>query len=158
MAKSQEKADESWQKHLDARDADSKPSLPLDGYAGTYRDPWYGDVVISPNGNALQIQFSQTAQLLGDLEHWQHDTFIVRWSDRGLNADEFLTFSLDPDGKTVQALLVPISPRIDFIFVFQDIRLVPAEDRKRVCQGTSVKLCVILGGRSRRTNKIVTYS
>src|SRR3546814_9877741 len=87
MAKSQEKADESWQKHLDARDADSKPSLPLDGYAGTYRDPWYGDVVISPNGNALQIKFSKTAQLLGDLEHWQHDNFIVRWRDRGLNAD-----------------------------------------------------------------------
>src|SRR5690606_22108455 len=45
VAKSQAKADESWDKHVAARDADSKPSLPLDGYAGTYRDPWYGDVV-----------------------------------------------------------------------------------------------------------------
>src|SRR3546814_7245347 len=105
MAKSQEKADESWQKHLDARDADSKPSLPLGGYAGTYRDPWYGDVVISPNGKGLPIQFSKTAQLLGDLEHWQHDTFIVRWRDRGLNADAFLTFSLAPAGRIVQALM-----------------------------------------------------
>src|SRR3546814_6462561 len=50
VTKAQEKADESWQKHLDARDADSKPSLPLDAYAGTYRDPWYGDVAIKPNG------------------------------------------------------------------------------------------------------------
>src|SRR3546814_3865397 len=118
MAKSQEKADESWQKHVAARDVDSEPSLPLDGYAGTYRDPWYGDVAISRDGKGLQIQFSKTAQLLGDLEHWQHDTFIVRWRDRGLNADAFLTFSLDPDGKIVQARMVPISPRTDFSFDF----------------------------------------
>ena len=30
-----------------ARDSTSAPSLPLAGYAGTYRDPWYGDVMIS---------------------------------------------------------------------------------------------------------------
>ena len=128
MAKSREKADESWQEHLDARDADSTPSLPLDGYAGTYRDPWYGDVVISRSGKGLQVQFSKTAQLLGDLEHWQHDTFIVRWRDRGLNADAFLTFSLDPDGKIVQARMVPISPRTDFSFDFQDLRLAPVDE------------------------------
>src|SRR3546814_13575348 len=59
------------------------------------------------------------------MEHWQHDTFIVRWRDRGLNADAFLTFSLDPDGKIVHALMVPISPRTDFSFDFQDLRLAP---------------------------------
>src|SRR3546814_11482976 len=64
------------------------------------------------------------------MEHWQHDTFIVRWRDRGLNADAFLTFSLDPDGKIVQALMVPISPRTDFSFAFQDLRLAPAEKKE----------------------------
>ena len=127
-AKSQAKADESWEKHRAARDAGSKPSLPQDGYAGTYRDPWYGDVVLSRSGKGLQIQFSKTAQLLGDLEHWQHDTFIVRWRDRGLNADAFLTFSLDPDGTIVEARMVPISPQTDFSFDFQDLRLVPVKD------------------------------
>jgi len=127
VAKSQAKADESWDKHVAARDAKSTPSLPLDGYAGTYRDPWYGDVVISRNGKGLQVQFSKTAQLLGDLEHWQHDTFIVRWRDRSLNADAFLTFSLDPDGKITQARIVPVSPLTDFSFDFQDLRLVPVE-------------------------------
>src|SRR3546814_17094352 len=61
------------------------------------------------------------------MEHWQHDTFIVRWRDRGLNADAFLTFPLDPDGKIVHALMVPISPRSDFSFDFQDLRLAPVE-------------------------------
>ena len=127
VAKSRAKADESWDKHVAARDANSKPSLPLDGYAGTYRDPWYGDVVISRSGQGLQVQFSKTAQLLGDLEHWQHDTFLVRWRDRSLNADAFLTFSLDPDGKITGARIVPISPLTDFSFDFQDLRLAPVE-------------------------------
>ncbi|WP_051176268.1 serine hydrolase [Luteimonas mephitis] len=128
MAKSQGNADESWQKHVAARDAGSKPSLPLDGYAGTYRDPWYGDVVLSRNGKGLQIQFAKTAQLLGDLEHWQHDTFIVRWRDRSLNADAFLSFSLDPDGRIVEARIVPVSPLTDFSFDFQDLRLAPVDE------------------------------
>jgi CubicO group peptidase (beta-lactamase class C family) len=127
VAKSQAKADESWQKHEAARDAKSRPSLPLDKYAGTYRDPWYGDVLIRRDGAGLQMKFSKTAQLLGDLEHWQHDTFIVRWRDRGLNADAFLTFSLDPDGRIVEARMVPVSPLTDFSFDFQDLRLAPMD-------------------------------
>jgi len=129
VAKAQGKADDSWQKHLAARDAASKPSLPLQEYAGTYRDPWYGDVVVSAKGKGLQLQFSKTAQLLGDLEHWQHDTFIVRWRDRGLNADAFLTFALDADGKITEARMVPVSPLTDFSFDFQDLRLAPVEKK-----------------------------
>ncbi len=127
LAKSQEKADQSWEEHVAAREAGSKPSLPLAKYAGTYRDPWYGDVVVAAGGKGLTLQFSKTAQLLGDLEPWQHDTFIVRWRDRGLNADAFLTFSLDPDGKIVGARMEPVSPLTDFSFDFQDLRLAPVE-------------------------------
>lgn len=125
LAKQQGNADEDWKKHLAARDASSKPSLPLARYAGTYRDPWYGDVVVRQGGKGLELQFSKTAQLLGDLEPWQHDTFIVRWRDRALNADAFLTFALDADGGIREARMVPISPLTDFSFDFQDLRLAP---------------------------------
>lgn len=123
--KAQSTADDSWTKHQAARDPSSKPSLPLGKYAGTYRDPWYGDVAISRGAKGLQIQFSRTAQLLGDLTPWQHDTFLVRWRDRALNADAFLTFSLDADGRITEARIVPASPLTDFSFDFQDLRLVP---------------------------------
>lgn len=125
LAATQGKAEESWRKHVAARDAKSRPSLPLAAYAGTWRDPWYGDVVLRQNGGKLEIQFSKTAQLLGDLEHWQHDTFIVRWRDRALNADAFLTFTLDVDGKPREARMQAISPLTDFSFDFQDLRLTP---------------------------------
>ena len=123
----QDKADEDWKKHLAARDASSKPSLPLTRYAGTYRDPWYGDVVIRQGGRGLEIQFSKTEQLLGDLEHWQHNSFVVRWRDRALNADAFLNFALDADGKITGATMEAISPLTDFSFDFQDLRLAPVE-------------------------------
>ena len=127
-AKKHGKADEDWQKHLAARDAKSKPSLPLAKYAGTYRDPWYGDVVISEGAKGLEIRFSKTKQLLGDLEHWQHDSFIVRWRDRALNADAFLTFALDQDAKITGATMEAVSPLTDFSFDFHDLRLAPVEE------------------------------
>ncbi|MGN6512303.1 MAG: serine hydrolase [Lysobacteraceae bacterium] len=125
LAKQRGKADEDWKKHLAARDAHSKPSLPLAAYAGTYRDPWYGDVTITMEAGKPVLRFSHTPQLVGDLSHWQHDTFVVRWRDRRLNADAFLAFALTPDGKLREARMEPISPLTDFSFDFQDLRLAP---------------------------------
>lgn len=130
-AEQESKADEDWQKHLKARNAGSRPSLPLAGYAQTYRDPWYGDVVITQQGSKLRIQFAHTPELVGSLSHWQHDTFMVRWDARWLNADAFLSFSLDADGKIREARIVPVSPLTDFSFDFQDLRLAPVKPKKK---------------------------
>ena len=130
-AKSQADADTSWQKHVAARAAGSTPSLPLAKYAGTYRDPWYGDVIIRQGAKGLEMQFGKTAELLGDIEHWQHDSFIVRWRDRGLNADAFVNFSLDADGGIRELRMQPVSPLTDFSFDFQDLRLAPVATGKK---------------------------
>lgn len=106
-----------------ARDSLSTPSLPLAKYAGTYRDPWYGDVLIEQAGNALRIRFAQTPSLVGDLVHWQHDSFLARWTDRELRADAFVTFNLNPDGTVKGIDMVAASPSVDFSFDFQDLRL-----------------------------------
>ncbi|HBK45014.1 MAG TPA: serine hydrolase [Xanthomonadaceae bacterium] len=131
VAKAQSKADESWDRHVAARDARSRPSLPLAGYAGSYRDPWYGEVVVRKQGRALQLRFARTRQLAGSLEHWQHDTFIVRWDDRSLNADAFVNFALTPDGKVREMRMEPVSPLTDFSFDFQDLVLTPVADAKQ---------------------------
>lgn len=126
LAKSRGKADEDWNQHLKARDATSKPSLPLSGYAGTYRDPWYGDVYVeAAAGGKLRLRFGRTKDLIGELTPWQHDTFVVRWDQRWLNADAFVNFSLTPDGKVREVRMEAISPLTDFSFDFQDLRLTP---------------------------------
>ena len=108
-----------------ARDAASKPSLPNARYAGVYRDQWYGDITIAPENGGLTMRFSHTPSLVGPLEHWQHDTFVVRWRDRELRADAFVTFALNPDGSIDQVKMRPVSPATDFNFDFQDLLLKP---------------------------------
>ena len=125
LAKARQNADDSWAKHEAARAKASTPSLPLTGYAGTWRDRWYGDIAIAEENGRLRMRFSRTRSLIGTLEHWQHDTFIVRWDERWLNADAFVTFALDADGKPREARMEAISPNTDFSFDFQDLLLTP---------------------------------
>src|SRR3546814_20354823 len=47
-------------KQSKASPAQSGPSLALAGYAGRYRDPWYGDVVVGSGANGLTIDFPPT--------------------------------------------------------------------------------------------------
>jgi CubicO group peptidase (beta-lactamase class C family) len=108
-----------------ARDSMSGPSLPLAKYAGKYQDAWYGDVDIAMEGNGLVMRFSHTPQLVGDMRHWQHDSFVVRWRDRELRADAFATFALNPDGSIDQLRMAPASDDVDFSFDFQDLLLRP---------------------------------
>jgi len=112
-----------------SRASGTSPSLPLAAYAGTYRDPWYGEVTLALDGAAergrsrLAIRFEHTPLLVGHLEHWHHDTFVVRWTDRTLRADAYLTFALDHNGSVREARMVPASPAVDFSFDFQDLVL-----------------------------------
>jgi CubicO group peptidase (beta-lactamase class C family) len=108
-----------------ARNTSSRPSLPPAQYAGTYNDAWYGDIEIANENGKLVMKFGHTPSLVGDLEHWQYDTFIVRWRDRELRADAYVTFSIDPDGRIDQAKMRAVSPATDFSFDFQDLLLRP---------------------------------
>ncbi|MGE5815342.1 MAG: serine hydrolase [Acidobacteriota bacterium] len=113
------------QKAATNRNSSSRPSLPLERYAGTYTDAWYGDVAIALENGKLVMRFTKTPVLVGDLEHYQYDTFIVRWHDRELRADAYVTFALNPDGTIEQARMEAVSPATDFSFDFQDLLLKP---------------------------------
>src|SRR6185503_12468266 len=43
--------------HKAARAATSRPSLPPAGYAGRYRDAWYGEAAIETQGDHLVLRF-----------------------------------------------------------------------------------------------------
>jgi len=107
------------------RDPNAKPSLPLEKYAGMYRDAWYGDIAIVQENGRLVIRFSHTPSLVGDLEPWHHDTFVARWRDREIRADAFITFALRADGSIDQAKMEAVSPATDFSYDFQDLLLKP---------------------------------
>jgi CubicO group peptidase (beta-lactamase class C family) len=126
--RNRQKLKEAAQKAAATRDSTAGPSLPLAKYAGTYRDPWYGDVTIAQEGKGLAIRFTHTPALVGDLVHWQYDTFLARWRDRELRADAYATFSLNPDGTVERLRMIPASDEVDFSFDFQDLVLKPVRD------------------------------
>ena len=120
-----EKTAEEDRKTQATRNTASRPALPLEGYAGTYRDDWYGEVGIALENGKLVMRFSHSPALVGDLEPWQYDTFVTRWRDRELRADAFVTFALDPSGKVDQVKMRAVSPATDFSFDFHDLLLRP---------------------------------
>jgi hypothetical protein len=126
--KNREKLREAERRAAAGRDSASGPSLPLARYAGTYRDAWYGDVKIVEEKGGLAIRFTRTPALVGDLVHWQHDTFLAKWRDRELRADAYATFWLSADGSIHQLRLAPVSEAVDFSFDFQDLVLKPTRD------------------------------
>ncbi len=112
------------------RAADSKPSLPLDKYAGTYNDAWYGPITIRSENGALVMSFDHTPGMIADLQHWQYDTFKAHWRVRTIE-DAFVTFSLNPDGSIESAKMAAVSPLADFSFDYQDLLLKPSIAEKR---------------------------
>jgi len=117
-------ADEVVAAAFKARNADSKPSLPLEAYTGTYRDNWYGDIEISrADDGQLWFRSERNEPLQGPLEHFQYDTFIARWTDRRLKADAYVTFTLSPEGKVSTIRMKAVSPATDFSYDFHDLDL-----------------------------------
>ena len=100
------------------------PSLPLQAYAGVYRDPWYGSMTISDVHGKLRIRFDRSPGMQGALEHAQYDTFRTRWSDRDIE-DAWVTFDLNPDGSIAAIRMKPVSPTADFSWDYQDLHFVP---------------------------------
>ena len=108
------------------RDSLSHPSLPLERYAGRYRDALYGDATVALESGRLVLRFSHSPAFVGDLEHWQHDTFIARWRTPHIE-DAYATFSLNPDGSIDRFRMAAVSPLADFSFDYQDLEFRPVK-------------------------------
>jgi CubicO group peptidase (beta-lactamase class C family) len=115
--------EEDWRRHVAARGAAAEDLRMRALVAGRYRDDWYGDVTVDEQHGTLIMRFSATPALEGELEHWRAGTYLVRWRDRGLNADAFVTFSLGPDGDAKGLSMESVSPLTDWSFDFEDLRL-----------------------------------
>lgn len=100
------------------------PSLPVGRYAGTYADPWYGNIEVAQRGGRLAIDFKSTPRMGGALKHWQYDTFVTEFTDKSIEP-AYVTFGLDADGKVERVTMKPVSPLADFSFDYQDLLFTP---------------------------------
>jgi hypothetical protein len=72
------------------------PDLSL--FAGRYRDPWFGDVIIRLEDDRLVFAAEKSPKLLGPLTHFGGRQFTIRWLDRSLEADAYIEFETNEDG------------------------------------------------------------
>jgi CubicO group peptidase (beta-lactamase class C family) len=107
---------------IDARQAaGTRPSLPLEAYAGTWRDPWYGDVTIEAKDGGLWMAFTHTPTLKGPVEPYDGETMRTRFLDKR-EEDLLVTFALE-NGRPKTATMKALSPDADFSYDYQDLRL-----------------------------------
>ena len=81
------------QQQAQRRAADTKPSLPLSRYAGTFAHPTYGNAVVTLRDGTLHFAFGRGRS--GSLSHWQYDSFQARWDDERMTPS-LVVFT--PDG------------------------------------------------------------
>lgn len=108
---------------VDAYKKDKTVKLSSEQFVGTYRDAWFGDVVISKEKSGYRIFCKSSERLKGEVLPYSKDTFVVKWDDRSYDADAFFTLTFDENGKAVSAKMKPISEVTDFSFDFGDLDL-----------------------------------
>ena len=88
----------------------TRPSLPLEAYAGTYHDVIYGPLEVRHEGDGLTLRLGPA--LAADLEHWHYDTFVPRWrrgSEIFGSSLSFVQFHVGAKGEPVDVRLQGLS-------------------------------------------------
>ncbi len=99
-------------------------------FLGIYRDPWMGEVTVHEKNGQPWLQMKRSPKLTGQLFPYKGTTMVVRWNDRSMDADAFVNFGLDEEGRGKTIRMRAISPLTDFSFDFHDLRFERAEKTK----------------------------
>jgi hypothetical protein len=90
---------------------------------GTYNDAWFGNIIISNDGNSYSIKCERSATLFGELLPYNQTTYVAKWNNRSYDADVFVQFSFNEKGNATGATMKFIAPISDFSFDFHDLDL-----------------------------------
>ena len=101
----------------------NKTKMPDSLITGTYKDLWFGNIEISVKNNGLWFASIRSPRLNGKMFAYKANTYIVKWTDRSLDADAYVMFTIDKNGKAMGFTMEAISPLTDFSFDFQDLDL-----------------------------------
>ena len=93
----------------------------IENYIGVYADKWFGKVEVYLKDGEPWFRSLRSPQLTGPMYHYKANAFAIKWENRELNADAFVIFSLDEEGRARQITMKGISPDLDFSYDFQDL-------------------------------------
>ncbi|MFC2115799.1 serine hydrolase [Bacteroidota bacterium] len=108
----QQKSD--WEEYLESADRSLKPSKKLKEYQGIYGGDLYGDLEVSLHKGSLVLDFLPAPGLIGDLESFSADTFLIRMRDKPALPLGTVKFLLDERGEVSELVIDIPSPDFDF--------------------------------------------
>ena len=89
----EKRAEVDRQRREQSRIEGTRPSEPLDRYAGRYVDGYLGEVRIRAGAEGLALEYGH---IVADLSHWHYDTFRAVYRNPAVGDPELVTFHLDP--------------------------------------------------------------
>jgi hypothetical protein len=128
--KAAKEAEEDEEKKLEAERAkNTKPSLALEKYAGSYTGQMYGEAQVTEENSRLVLRLVHSPNFVGDLEHWQYDIFRVKWRESIVYPfpKGFVTFTLNARGQVDEMKIDVPNPDFDF----KELEFKRAQDSER---------------------------
>lgn len=95
----------------------------LSSRLGVYRDPWFGEVSLCRDGDAVRLRAQKSPMLTGIVQR-AGKRLLVNWDDDSVDAEAWLDF---PDA--TQMRLAKVDPQADFSYDYEDL----AFARERGC-------------------------
>lgn len=104
-----------------AKNKKDKIKIDYNPILGTYKDNWFGEVVISEKKGRIYFESKRSSQLKGEVFFYKKGNYVVKWDNAYFHADAHLFFELN-ESETVSGLkMKPISDLTDFSYDFQDL-------------------------------------
>lgn len=100
---------------------EKKSKVAFDNYVGTFEDKWFGLVEIYRQKNKLYFKSLRSPRLQGEMLYYKDNTFVVKWTDRSFEADAFVVYVPDQQGKLSGISMKAVSPLTDFSYDFHDL-------------------------------------
>lgn len=119
-AEQQEETPVVGEEGLDAKSKEPCSVPELSQFTGRYRDPWFGDITIELEDGHLVFEADKSPKLKGPLHHLDGNRFVVRWTDRTLEADAYVLFE---PGENGQANSISMTKLDAGDFDFEDLKL-----------------------------------
>ncbi len=104
-----------WEEYLASADRSLKPSKKLKKYRGIYGGDLYGNVELSLDKGKLVLDFLPAPRLIGDLEPFSKDTFLIRLRDMPFLPQGTVKFYIDDKGEVSELVIDIPSPDFDFM-------------------------------------------
>ncbi|WP_386753731.1 serine hydrolase [Lysobacter yangpyeongensis] len=106
------------EKAPDTSDRRQATASELRARLGIYRDPWFGEVSLCRDGDAVRLRATKSSLLDGIVQR-VGDRWLVDWDDPSVDAEAWLQFA---DRSDVPALrLGKVDPQADFSYDYEDL-------------------------------------